>query len=63
MKVNMNIKKTAYRFGRVFLYGGVSALVTYFSGLPQAPYTVLFTAILAALENFLKHAKDKPEVK
>jgi len=52
-----NWKITAWKFIKIFIYGGISALAQYLSGAPTITpdWVTLGIAILVALENFLKH--------
>jgi len=54
-KQKYDVKKTILKGIELFVYGGISYLVGYLSGLPQTETVVFGTALLKMLMNYLKH--------
>lgn len=52
-------KKTAWKLVKVFIYGGIGALIAWVSNLPPSPIMVSVIAALAATENYLKHNNNR----
>ena len=50
--------KTLRKGGWVFLFGLLAFVLSVLGSLPQTATIILLTAVLAALQNFLKHRKD-----
>ena len=50
-----NWKITLRKGIEVFLYGGVGALISWLSGMPQTETIVATIAILKMIQNYLKH--------
>jgi len=51
-------KKTLMKGVEIFVYGGIGALISYLSGLPQTETIVAAIAILKMFQNWLKHKND-----
>jgi len=51
-------KKTVVKGLEIFIYGGIGALISYLSGLPQTETIVAAIAILKMFQNWLKHKND-----
>ena len=50
-----SLRKTIWKAVKVFIYGGIGAVISWLSGLPQTETVVFVTAILTAINNWLKN--------
>ena len=50
-----DVKITLRKVIEIFVYGGVGALISYFTGLPQTETVITVIAILKAIQNYLKN--------
>ena len=55
MKQSYDWKMTLWKFGEIIFFGAFGAIIAYLTGLPQTETIIACTAILIALENYLKH--------
>ena len=58
------VTKNKFKFGlmfkkglEIFIYGGIGALISYLSGLPETETVMLSIAILKMVQNFVKNRK------
>lgn len=50
-----DFKKTLIKGLEIFIYGGVGALISYLSNLPQTETIVIAIAVLKMAQNYFKH--------
>lgn len=58
VKKTFDWKKTLMKGVEIFAYGGIGALISYLSGLPQTETIVAAIAGLKMLQNYIKHKND-----
>ncbi len=55
MLSNYDYKKTLVKGATIFVFGGIGAIVSYLTGLPQTETVAAATILLTMAQNYLKH--------
>lgn len=54
-KKKFSIKKMLLKGLEIFVYGGIGALISYLSGLPQTETVVISISVLKMVQNLIKN--------